>query len=92
MSTSTASCLQVRPALWHGRHTHSHAQPCHHLVVAYKLALCIAGEVAGLFAKDEMVAMSSDLRVSFTEARKGVPDTPDNLKQYFFDCVRENLQ
>lgn len=39
-----------------------------------------------------MVAMSSDLRASFTEARKGVPDTPDNLKQYFFDCVRENLQ
>jgi len=45
-----------------------------------------------LFAKDEMVAMSSELRASFIEARRGVPDTPDNLKQHFFDCVRENLQ
>ena len=49
------------------------------------------GEVPGLFAKDEMMAMTSDLRLDFLRERPGKEETPDNLKQYFIDCVRDNL-
>lgn len=49
------------------------------------------GEVPGLFAKDEMMAMTSDLRQYFLRERPGKEETPDNLKQYFTDCVRDNL-
>ena len=49
------------------------------------------GEVPGLFAKDEMMAMTADLRLDFIRDRPGQEETPDNLKQYFTDCVRDNL-
>ena len=49
------------------------------------------GEVPGLFAKDEMMAMTSDLRLDFLRERPGKEETPDTLKQYFIDCVRDNL-
>ncbi len=49
------------------------------------------GEVPGLFAKDEMLAMTADLRQDFLRERPGVEETADNLKQYFTDCVRDNL-
>ena len=49
------------------------------------------GEVPGLFAKDEMMAMTSDLRLDFLRERPGKEETPDNLRQYFIDCVRDNL-
>jgi dynein heavy chain len=49
------------------------------------------GEVPGLFAKDEMLAMTADLRLDFLRDRPGREETPDNLKQYFTDCVRDNL-
>ncbi|EJK46835.1 hypothetical protein THAOC_34479 [Thalassiosira oceanica] len=49
------------------------------------------GEVPGLFAKDEMMAMTSDLRQDFLRERPGEEETPDNLKQFFTDCVRDNL-
>ena len=49
------------------------------------------GEVPGLFAKDEMMAMTADLRQDFIKYRPGVEETQDNLKQYFTDCVRDNL-
>eukprot|EP00814_Leptocylindrus_danicus_P009510 CAMPEP_0116004988 /NCGR_PEP_ID=MMETSP0321-20121206/911_1 /TAXON_ID=163516 /ORGANISM="Leptocylindrus danicus var. danicus, Strain B650" /LENGTH=4605 /DNA_ID=CAMNT_0003473357 /DNA_START=128 /DNA_END=13942 /DNA_ORIENTATION=- len=49
------------------------------------------GEVPGLFAKDEMMAMMSDIRLDFLRDRPGKEETPDNLKQYFTDCVRDNL-
>jgi dynein heavy chain len=54
-------------------------------------SILLTGDVAGLFAKDEMLAMSGDLRAAFVVARPGVPDTPDNLKQFFTDSVRDNL-
>jgi hypothetical protein len=54
-------------------------------------SILLTGEVAGLFAKDEMLTMSTDLRPAFLAARPGVPDSLDNLKQYFVDCVRDNL-
>ncbi|KAL3815567.1 hypothetical protein ACHAXA_000299 [Cyclostephanos tholiformis] len=49
------------------------------------------GEVPGLFAKDEMTAMTTDLRLDFLRERPGKEETPDNLKQFFTDCVRDNL-
>ena len=49
------------------------------------------GEVPGLFAKDEMMAMTSDLRQDFLRERPGEEETPDNLRQFFTDCVRDNL-
>lgn len=49
------------------------------------------GEVPGLFPKDEMMAMTSDLRQDFLRERPGKEDTPDNLRQFFIDCVRDNL-
>ena len=57
----------------------------------YINSILLTGDVAGLFAKDEMLAMTADLQADFARARPGVPDTPDNLKQYFIDCVRDNL-
>jgi dynein heavy chain len=49
------------------------------------------GEVPGLFAKDEMLAMTADLRLDFLKDRPDLEETSDNLKQYFTDCVRDNL-
>ncbi|RYE83177.1 MAG: hypothetical protein EOO65_04375, partial [Methanosarcinales archaeon] len=57
----------------------------------YFNSILTTGDVAGLFAKDEMMAMTADLQASFAKERPGIPDTPDNLKQYFIDCVRDNL-
>ncbi|RHY37518.1 hypothetical protein DYB25_000117 [Aphanomyces astaci] len=54
-------------------------------------SVLMTGEVAGLFAKDEMMAMTADLRNSFVKDRPGLPDTQANLKQYFIDGVRDNL-
>ena len=44
-------------------------------------SILLTGEVAGLFAKDELLAMSADLRNAFVAARPGLPDSTDNLKQ-----------
>jgi len=57
----------------------------------YINSILLTGEVAGLFAKDEMMAMTADLQPFFVKERPGIPDTPDNLKQFFTDCARDNL-
>jgi dynein heavy chain, axonemal len=57
----------------------------------YINSILMTGEVAGLFAKDEMMGMTADLQPAFVKERPGLPDTPDNLKQYFIDCARDNL-
>jgi dynein heavy chain, axonemal len=54
-------------------------------------SILMTGEVPGLFAKDEMMAMTADLRTSFLKNRPGAEETQDNLKQYFIDCARDNL-
>jgi len=54
-------------------------------------SILMTGEVPGLFAKDEMLAMTADLRSDFLRDRPGCDETPDNLRQYFIDCVRDNL-
>lgn len=47
------------------------------------------GEVPGLFSKDEMMVMTADLQQDFRRDRPGQEETPDKLKQYFTDCVRD---
>jgi dynein heavy chain len=48
-------------------------------------SILMTGEVPGLFAKDEMLAMTGDLRSGFLRDRPGSDETPDNLRQYFID-------
>ncbi|RYG67614.1 hypothetical protein EON64_07065, partial [archaeon] len=54
-------------------------------------SILLTGEIPGLFAKDEILAITADLRNSFVKERPGMDDTQDNLKQYFIDKVRDNL-
>ena len=54
-------------------------------------SLLMTGEVSGLFTKEEMLQMTGELRQDFLEARPGMEDNPDNLRQYFFDLARDNL-
>ena len=54
-------------------------------------SILLTGEIPGLFAKDEIMVITSDLRNSFLKERPGTDDTQDNLKQYFIDKVRDNL-
>ena len=57
----------------------------------YINSILLTGEIGGLFAKDEMMAMSAELRNDFLQKRPGQPDTPDNLQQFFIDTVRDYL-
>lgn len=50
-----------------------------------------SGEVANLFAKDEMIAISSDLRAQLKKFRPETIDTIENLWQFFIDRVKSNL-
>eukprot|EP01040_Poterioochromonas_malhamensis_P004773 gene4773-5123_t len=54
-------------------------------------SVLLTGDIPGLFAKDEILAITADLRNSFLKERPGMDDTQDNLKQYFIDKVRDNL-
>merc|ERR1711871_213214 len=54
-------------------------------------SVLLTGEIPGLFAKDEIMAMTADLRPLFLKERPGIEDTQDNLKQFFIDKVRDNL-
>lgn len=54
-------------------------------------SVLMTGEIPGLFAKDEIMAITADLRNSFVKERPGMEDSQDNLKQYFIDKVRDNL-
>jgi dynein heavy chain len=57
----------------------------------YLNSILLTGEVAGLFPKDEMLAMCADLQSFFEAERPGLDPTPDNLKQYFVDLSRDHL-
>lgn len=54
-------------------------------------SILTTGEVPGLFAKEEYMAMSSDLRAAFLKERPDLEETPENMKQFFIDTVRDNL-
>ena len=57
----------------------------------YINSVLLTGEIPGLFQKDEIMAITADLRTSFLKERIGMDETQDNLKQYFIDKVRDNL-
>jgi dynein heavy chain len=57
----------------------------------YLNSVLMTGDIPGLFAKDEVMAITADLRPFFIKDRPGVEETQDNLKQYFIDTVRDNL-
>lgn len=50
-----------------------------------------SGEVTNLFAKDEVISISGDLRVAMKKARPLVVDTIENLWRFFIDRVKDNL-
>ncbi|KAJ3249557.1 Dynein heavy chain 5, axonemal [Chytriomyces hyalinus] len=50
-----------------------------------------SGEVTNLFAKDEVIAIASDLRGALKKARPTVVDSIENLWQFFIDRVKANL-
>jgi len=54
-------------------------------------SVLMTGEIPGLFQKDEMLGMTADLQGAFKKERPGMEETQDNLKQFFTDCVRDNL-
>uniref|UniRef100_A0A061RL16 Flagellar outer dynein arm heavy chain gamma n=1 Tax=Tetraselmis sp. GSL018 TaxID=582737 RepID=A0A061RL16_9CHLO len=51
----------------------------------------MTGEVAGLFPKDELDMIINDIRPIMKASEPGVPDTWDNLFNFFFNRVRDNL-
>ncbi|KAI9150964.1 hypothetical protein H9P43_009579 [Blastocladiella emersonii ATCC 22665] len=50
-----------------------------------------SGEVANLFPKDEVIAISSDMRPIMKKQRPTTTDTMENLWQFFIDRVKANL-
>jgi dynein heavy chain len=54
-------------------------------------SVLMTGEIAGLIAKDEMLAMCADLRHPFLAERPGVEENPINMRTFFIDNVRDNL-
>ncbi|TPX71761.1 hypothetical protein SpCBS45565_g00838 [Spizellomyces sp. 'palustris'] len=50
-----------------------------------------SGEITNLFPKDEVIGITGDLRVPMKKARPTVPDTLENLWQFFIDRVKSNL-
>jgi dynein heavy chain len=54
-------------------------------------SMLLTGDIPGLFAKDEIMGITSDIRNKFVIERKDLEETQDNLKQYFIDKVRDNL-
>jgi len=51
----------------------------------------MTGEVAGLFAKDEQLAIIADMRPIMKKLAPHIADTVDNLWSFFINRVRENL-
>jgi dynein heavy chain, axonemal len=57
----------------------------------YINSILLTGDLPGLFAKDEMMAITADLRSKFIQQRPHLEDSQDNLKTFFIDKVRDNL-
>jgi dynein heavy chain len=50
-----------------------------------------SGEITGLFAKDEIISISGDMRSPMKKVKPDVVDTVENLWQFFIDRVKANL-
>ncbi|PSC73956.1 flagellar outer dynein arm heavy chain gamma [Micractinium conductrix] len=53
--------------------------------------LLMTGEIAGLFPKDELDVIVNDIRPAMRAECPGVPDTWDNLHNFFINRVRDRL-
>ena len=60
------------------------------IFLEYINATLMTGSIPGLFAKDEMLAMTADLGTPL-EQERGLPPTAENLNAFFTDRVRDNL-
>ena len=54
-------------------------------------SVLMTGEVTGLFAKDELIAMTADLQKAFSQERPGLEENTVNMNKFFIDCARDNL-
>ena len=54
-------------------------------------SILMTGDIGGLFAKEEIMGMCADLLPKFEIDRPNLRPTPDNLRQFFIDTVRDNL-
>ena len=57
----------------------------------YINTVLMTGELGGLFAKDEMMAITADITPAFKVERPHLAETADNLKRFFVERVRDNL-
>jgi len=60
-------------------------------MLEYINAIMMTGEVAKLFDKDELGAITADLRNPAKKEDPSFDDTPDNLYKFFVDRIRDNL-
>ncbi|KAI9206840.1 dynein heavy chain and region D6 of dynein motor-domain-containing protein [Polychytrium aggregatum] len=61
------------------------------IFLGYINNILTSGEITNLFPKDEIIGISSDLRPALKKQRPNVPDTIENLWQFFIDRVKANL-
>ena len=54
-------------------------------------ATLLTGDVPGLFSKEEMMGATAEVAGRFAKANHGVNPTPEKLRAYFINLVRENL-
>jgi dynein heavy chain len=54
-------------------------------------ATLLTGDVPGLFSKEEMMGATADVSAKFSKAHHGVNPTPEKLRAFFINLVRENL-
>jgi len=54
-------------------------------------ATLLTGDVPGLFTKEEMMSATAEIAGKFSKANPGVNATPEKLRAYFINLVRENL-
>jgi dynein heavy chain len=54
-------------------------------------SLLAIGDIPGLFPKDELTVMASELRSVMQKQHPNIPDTNDNLIRFFYARVRSNM-
>jgi dynein heavy chain, axonemal len=57
----------------------------------YINSILMTGDVAGLFAKDELAARIAEIAPHFRTERPTLAESQDNVRQFFIDTVRNNL-
>lgn len=63
----------------------------HESFLEYFNQILMTGEVAGLFPRDEMDVLLSDIRPLMRSTCPALPDTRDNLYSFFINRVRDRL-